>query len=127
MISVSQHALADDLRIDALAEILEARELLFLALGDDVLDRRVADALQRRQRIEDPVLADLEVAEAASSPTAAPPRCRGACASWRKSASLSVLRHVERHRRGQELDRVMRLQIGGLVGDDAHRPRRATC
>ena len=28
-----------------------------------------------------------------------------------------MLRHVERHRGGQELDRIVRLQIGGLVGD----------
>jgi hypothetical protein len=27
--------------------------------------------------------------------------------------------HVERHRGGEELDRIMRLEIGGLVGDDA--------
>ena len=31
---------------------------------------------------------------------------------------LVGVRHVERHRRGEELDRIVRLQIGGLVGDD---------
>ena len=30
---------------------------------------------------------------------------------------LVGIAHVERHRRGQELDRIIRLHIGGLVGD----------
>ena len=85
-----EDALADDLRIDALAEILEAGERPFAALRDDVLDRRVADALDGRQRIEDAVVADLEVAERGHDRGRARRRCRDACASCRKSASLSV-------------------------------------
>ena len=110
-----EDALADDLRIDALAEILEACELPFPALGDDVLDRRVADALQRRQRIEDAVLPDLEVAEAGLDRwrdhfDAEPQRILA------EVGQLVGVAHVERHRRREELDRMMRLEIGGLVG-----------
>ena len=42
-----EDALADDARIDALAEIGEAGKGALLAFGDDVLHRRVADALGR--------------------------------------------------------------------------------
>ena len=31
---------------------------------------------------------------------------------------LVGIAHVERHRRGQELDRIIRLHIGGLIGDE---------
>ena len=37
--------------------------------------------------------------------------------SWRKCVELVGVAEVERHRRGEELDRVVRLQIGGLIGD----------
>src|SRR5690554_6008652 len=54
-----QHALADDARVDATAEIFDALEQLFLALLDDVLDRSVAHALDGCQRIEDTVFTNL--------------------------------------------------------------------
>ena len=93
-------------------------ERLFAALRDDVLDRRVADALDGGQRIEDAVLADLEVAERGHAPKAARRRCRGACASWRKSASLSVFDMSSVIDAARNSTGIMRLQIGRLVGDD---------
>src|SRR5690606_35130262 len=55
-----QHALADDARVDAAAEILNALEQLFLALLDNVLDRSIPHALDGCQRIEDTVFTNLE-------------------------------------------------------------------
>ena len=85
---------------------------------DQMLDRLRADALDRGERIED---ARRPEATSKSTPerltdgasTAMPRRI----ASRRNSAILSVLPRLQRQRRGEELDRVVRLHIGGLVGD----------
>ena len=83
-----------------------------------MLDRLRADALDRGERVEDRAVADLEVAPERltdGGTTSMPSRC-ASCAEF---GELVGVAHVERHRRGQELDRVVRLQIGGLVGDSA--------
>ena len=72
--------------------------------------------LMRRQRIEDAVVADLEVAARRHhrwrhDVDAEPDGVRA------EVGQLVGVRHVERHRRGEELDRIVRLQVGGLVGD----------
>jgi hypothetical protein len=64
-----EHTLADDLWIDPLAEIFKIDKRLLGPLCHNVLYSGVADALDRRQRIENLVLADLEVGRT-SSPTA---------------------------------------------------------
>src|SRR5690606_31213340 len=103
-----QHALADDPGIDARAEILQAFEGLLVALLDDVLHRRLAHALDGRERIIDAVLTHFEVTTAR-------------CDRWRdyldaepeglaaEIVELFGVGHVVAHGRGQELDRMMRL------------------
>ena len=112
-----ENAFADDLRVDSLAEVGKARELCVAALFDNVLDRRVSHTLDGRQRIEDAIFANLEVAEARLHRRRhnIDAQAQGVLA---EVAELVGIRHVERHRSCKEFDRVMRLQIGGLVGDD---------
>ena len=111
-----QHALVDRARIDAAGEIGEIGERLVAARRDDGVDRLPADALERRERVIDRVAFDLEGRARAID------RRRldldveplGLGAEFRKLVGVA---HVERHRRRHELDRIVRLQIGGLVGD----------
>ena len=81
-----------------------------------MLDRVAADILQRRQRIADGALArdeaDLRAVDRRRlDAQAEPPRL------LREAVQLVGVAHVERHRGGEELDRVVRLEIGGLIGD----------
>ena len=89
----------------------------------DLAHRLGADALDRGQRVADRGLAGLGIGlDGEIHPRAvdvgrqqrdAEPVELGA-----ELVELVGIAHVERHRRGQELDRIIRLQIGGLVGDE---------
>ena len=83
---------------------------------DDRLDRLPADALQGGERVDDRVAVDLErdprAVDRRRLDLDAEPLGLGA-----EFGELVGVAHVERHRRGQELDRIIRLHIGGLVGD----------
>ena len=110
------HALVDRARIDPRGEVGERGEDALAPLFDDQLDRLRADALQRGERVD----------RWCSSPTSkvAPERL----IDGRLDLDAEPLRlgaefrqlvgvvDVERHRRRQELDRIMRLHVGGLVG-----------
>ena len=90
---------------------------LRLALGDQRLHRLLADALERAERIADlcrPRPRNRRATALTSGGRHSTPLRR---MSSTNSASLSVWRHVEAHRRGEEFGRVMRLQPGGVIGD----------
>ena len=111
-----QHPLVDRARIDAAREIGEIGERLVAARRNDRVDRLGADAVQRRQRIVDRLALDLEgdarPVDRRRHDLDAEPLGLGA-----EFGELVGIAHVERHRRRQELDRIVRLHIGGLVGD----------
>ena len=89
---------------------------LLAARGDDRLDRLRADAFERGQRVVDGVAVDIELdagaVDAGRLDLDAEPLGLGA-----KLRQLVGVAHVERHRGGQELDRIIRLHVRGLVGD----------
>ena len=97
-------------------EIGKVGERPVAARGDDAVDRLAADAAQRRERVVDGVAVDVEVDARAVDRRRldldAEPLGLGA-----EFGELVGVAHVERHRRGQELDRIVRLHIGGLIGD----------
>ncbi len=104
-----EHAAVDQLRIDAQAEILEACERPVAAHLDDVLDRGFADALDGGQRVIDAACRRSRNGGRRSAPTArttSMPRRAGILA---EVVDLVGVGHIERHRRGEELDRIMRL------------------
>ena len=79
-------------------------------------DRLPADALERRERVMDRVALDLEgharAIDRRRLDLDAEPLGLGA-----EFGELVGVAHVERHRRRHELDRMIGLQIRGLVGD----------
>ena len=83
---------------------------------DDRLDRLPADAFERRERVVDGVAVDVEgdarAIDRRRLDLDAEPLRLGA-----EFRELVGIAHVERHRRGEELDRIVRLHVGGLVGD----------
>ena len=97
-------------------EIGEIGELPVAARGNDRFDRLLADALERRERIDDGVAVDFEVDRRAVDRRRidldAEPFGFGA-----EFGELVGIAHVERHGRRQELDRIVRLHVGGLIGD----------
>ena len=111
-----QHALVNGARIDARGEIGEIDELGGAPRLDDRVDRLLADALERGERVNDRIAIDLEIDAGAIDrrrrDVDAEPFGLGA-----EFGELVGIAHVERHRRGEELDREIRLHIGGLVGD----------
>ena len=117
-----QHALVDGARIDAAAEIGEIGERPLAARGDDALDRLAADAAQRGERVMDGVAVDVELDAGAIDRRRLDldPEPLGLGAEF---GELVGIAHVERHRRRQELDRVIRLHIGGLIGQQRIRRR----
>ena len=93
-----------------------------LALGDEIRHRLRADPLDRGERVADRGAAGLRVGfdregdlravdVGRQQLDAEPVEFRA------EMRELVGVAEVERHRRGQELDRVVRLQIGGLIGD----------
>ena len=86
------------------------------ARGHDRLDRLPADALERGERVDDGVAVDLECDRRAVDRRRidldAEPFGLGA-----EFGELVGIAHVERHGRRQELDRIIRLHVGGLIGD----------
>ena len=111
-----QHALVDGARIDAVGEVGEIGELARFARRDDRFHRLPADAFERGERVDDGVAVHLErhvrAVDRGRLDLDAEPLGLGA-----EFGELVGIAHVERHRRGQELDRIIRLHIGGLVGD----------
>ena len=110
-----QHALVDAARIDAAGKIGEVGEGTFRARLNDALDSLAADAAQRRQRVVDGVALDLEFDARAIDRRRldldAEPFGLGA-----KFGELVGVADLERHRSGEKLDRIIRLHVGGLIG-----------
>ena len=124
-----QRALVERLGVAAAGEVGQVLEgPLRGALRDDALDRLRADVLQRRQRIADGASSRLARKSTSDALThggrmAMPDFLR----LGGEHGELVGVAHVERHRRGQELLAVVRLQIGGVVARRARRPRRGSC
>ena len=122
-----KRALVDDAGIDAPREIPQRAERpALLPRLHDMLDGAGADVLQCRQRIENRAIHHREI-----HPARIDRRRHDLDADALRLApeqhELVGVAHVERHRGGEELHRVIGLEPGRLVGDDAHRPRRGTC
>ncbi len=111
-----QHALVDRARIDPRCEIRDRRERLVASRFDDLLHRLSTDTLERRERVEDLALADLEgdarAIDRRRYQLDLQPLHLGA-----EFRQLVGVAHIQRHRRRHELHRMMRLHIGGLEGD----------
>ena len=111
-----QHALVDRARIDAAGEIGEIGERPLAARRENALDRLAADAAQRRERVVDGIAVDVEFDAGAVDRRRldldAEPLGLGA-----EFGELVGVAHVERHRGGQKLDRIVRLHVGGLIGE----------
>ncbi|VCU09306.1 hypothetical protein RHODGE_RHODGE_02480 [Rhodoplanes serenus] len=113
---ILQHPLVDLARIDAMREVREVAERPLAASRHDGLHRLPADALDGGERVEDRVAVDVEVDARAVDRRrrhrdAEPLRLRA------EIGELVGVAHVEGHRGGQELDRIVRLEVGGLVRD----------
>ena len=111
-----QHAFVDGARIDAAGEVGNVLERLVVARGENAVDRLAADAAQRRERIVNGAALDVELDAGAVDRRRldldAEPLGLGA-----EFGELVGVAHVERHRGGEELDRIIRLHVGGLIGD----------
>ena len=109
-------ALVDRPRIDARGEVGERGEQAPLGpLLDDLLDRLDADALERGERVVDDLVADLEGRAGAVDVR----RLDLDAEALRLGAEFGELVgvvEIERHRRRDELHRIMRLHVGGVVG-----------
>ena len=110
-----QHALVDGARIDATGKVRHVDKRLVAARVQNALHRLAADAAQRRERVVDGVALDVEFDAGAVDRRRldldAEPLGLGA-----EFGELVGVAHLERHRGGQELDRIVRLHIGGLIG-----------
>ena len=99
-----------------MAEIGKVLERRVAARRNNALDRLAADAAQSRERIEDRIVGDFEfhrrTVDRWRLDLDAEPLGLGA-----EFGELVGIAHVERHRRGEELDRIIRLHIGGLIGE----------
>ncbi len=112
-----RHTSIDDFRIDPLAKILETFKRLLSPYVDDVVYSRFANALDRRQRIENLSFAHLKCAEGSHD---------GWCHDIDTQTiglapeviELVGVGHIVGHRRGEKLDRIMRLHVGGLIRHD---------
>ena len=117
-----KHAFVDGARIDAAGEVGEVGERALAARREDGFDGLAADAAQRRQRVMDGVAGGIEFDAGAIDrgrlDLDAEPLRLGA-----EFGELVGVAHVERHRRGEKLDRIVRLHVGGLIGQQRIRRR----
>ena len=116
-----QNLLVNLAGIEPAREIGEIGERLAAARTHQSRGLRIADALHRRQGV-----ADAELARSVGMHVEID---AGFLDRWRIDANAEPARlipefgelvdvaFVERHRRGEELDRVVRLEPGGLIGD----------
>ena len=81
-----------------------------------MLDRLAADILERGKRIADGAVAREEACLGAIDRRRLDADA-DAARFLRKAVELVGIADIERHRRRQELDRVIGLEIGGLIGD----------
>ena len=117
-----QHALVDRARIDAPGEVGEVGErALARAPRRSPSTACAADALERRKRIMDGVARRRRNRRRSDSPRAASTLMPRRSRLGAEFGELVGIAHVERHRRRQELDRIVRLHIGRLVGDAARK------
>ena len=96
------------------------------ARGDDRFDRLLADALERRQRIMDGVALDLE-GHAGAVDRRRLDLDRQPLGLGAEFGELVGVAHVERHRGGEEFDRIIRLHDRRSGRRPARRPRRGSC
>ena len=114
-----EHLAVGEPQVDPRAEVGERAELA--ALGprrDDRLDRALADVLDRQQPEADRVALDGEL-EVAGVDVRRPDLDAHAAALGDRGGDLLLVR-TERGQHGRHvIDRVVRLEVGGLVGDQA--------
>ncbi len=110
--------------LNAVGEIGKVGELALAARSDESFDRLLADAFERRQRIDDGVALDLE-GNARAMIEGGSTRMPSRSASALNSASLSVLPMSSVIDAAQELDRVIRLHVRRSDSDPARKRRRA--
>jgi len=104
-------------RIDPGGEILKALERTApFALGDQRIHGLFTDALERSERVADGAAFDGEV-RMAGVDIRRQAFDSAAADVLDEHAELVGQRHIEAHRRGVELRRMMRLQPGGLISD----------
>ena len=111
-----QHALVDGARVDAVREVGQVGKGLVAAAPRRSIPPLARRRLERGERVMDGVAVDIEcdagAVDAGRLDLDAEPLGLGA-----KLRELVGVAHFQRHRGGQELDRVIRLHIGGLIGD----------
>ena len=121
-----QHPLVDRARIDAPGEVGEVAEQALGARRDDASTAARADAFEGAERIDGCVAGDVEI-DAGAVDRGRHDLDAEALRLAAEFGELVGVAHVERHRRRQELDRVVRLHVGRLVGDAARKAPNATC
>ncbi len=104
-------------RVDPLGEIVEGLERpVRLALLHQSRHRLLADAFERAERIPHLAVLDREIGPAGID-VGRQQLDAAAADILGEQGQFVGLRHVEAHRRGEEFGRMMRLQPGGLIGD----------
>ena len=98
------------------AKSARSRKGLLAPDRHQMFDRLTAHPLHRGERIEDRPVGDVEILARAIDrrgldPDAEPHRLAA------EIGQFVGVRHVERHGRGEELDGIVRLHVGGVIGD----------
>ena len=110
-----KHALVHRARIDAAGEIGQVGKRFLAARRNDRFDGLRAHAFERGERVMDRVAVDGEFDARAVDRRRLDldPEPLGLGAEF---GQLVGIAHIERHGSGDELDRIVRLHVGGLVG-----------
>ena len=111
-----QHALVDGARIDPSGKVGEVGERAVLPRRDDRLHGLLADTFERSERVDDRVAVDLEIDSRAVDRRRIDLDAEALCFRA-EFGELVGIAHVERHGCRQELDRKIRLHVGGLIRD----------
>ena len=120
-----ERLLVDQARIEAVGHVAERGERTAAACQDQRLGLRVADALERAQRINDrwPAVGadadvEIDIRGVGGGRGDFDPEPFGLCAEFGEFVGIAL---VERHRGGEEFRRMVGLEPGGLVGDESVR------
>ena len=112
-------AAVEQFGIDPRGEVVERLErAVRAALVNQRRHRFLADALERAERIADLAILDREIGLAGVDVGAKAVE-PAATDILDEQCQFVGLRHVEAHRRGEEFGRVVRLQPGGVIGDQS--------